>query len=122
MLTREQIEALRPELMRGYHDCTYPESPCIYCDWNEQVDALCDLALRGLDAEWQPIETAPKDGTLILAVDGLGAMRTYYYDARQRNPWTVPGLDAHFSKASEDNGYTGLKQFTIPQPPKEAKP
>lgn len=34
-----------------------------------EVNALCDLALRGLNAgdQWRGIESAPKDGTRILA-------------------------------------------------------
>lgn len=65
--------------------------------------------------DWQPIETAPKDGTEILAADSEvegGFMQVVAYDALYSAPW----------RTQEDYGYRE-RAFTHwmprPQPPKE---
>lgn len=55
-LTREQIEAF----LRGEPFTT------------AQREALCAMALRAIDAGWQPMSTAPRDGTRVLVWDQMG--------------------------------------------------
>lgn len=57
MLTPEVIERLRRVLNKAIEDD------------HAEIDALCDLALRGLNAgdQWRTMESAPKDGTRFLA-------------------------------------------------------
>lgn len=63
--------------------------------------ALLDSIISMLDSPWQPIESAPKDGTEILATDG-SIMAVVYWDEELRNTtapsfWAFPNgfaLDA----------------------------
>ena len=55
-LTRERIEKWRGAFQ--YEFCASAET-----------DAICDLALAALDRKWRPIETAPKDGTVVFGIN-----------------------------------------------------
>lgn len=74
-LNREQVEdaraaAKRDALIAGIAPAS----------WSERIDAVFDLALRGLQCQWRPIETAPRDGTefqawIVRDVDGNGFIK-----------------------------------------------
>ena len=66
MITREQIEAFREYVADA------PERAGAYRGrWFRVAEReLCDLALAGLGAQWQPMETAPRDGRDILLAAG----------------------------------------------------
>ena len=54
-----------------------------------EVRQLCTLALRGLEAQWQPIETAPKDGSCFLACSG--SWQTVCHWHRAAESWATNG-------------------------------
>lgn len=75
---------------------------------------------------WQPIETAPKDGTRILVYqpgDGImwvewGIEEIYYPGCKPRNCWIVPG--SH--QDEQGGGYTAdnpIKWHPLPPEPKD---
>lgn len=62
-----------------------------------------------MNNEWQPIETAPRDGELVLLVDKSGE-RYVGYHSRRRSHWvTRPGewriYPTHWQSLPEDPGY-----------------
>lgn len=60
--------------------------------------------------EWQPIETAPKDGTEVLIFDG--ANRTVGYFNRY---WSLSVMGAY---AEDDEIYDPTHWMPLPEPPK----
>lgn len=62
-----------------------------------RVVSLCDLALQALEQAWQPIETAPKDGTWVLAYrPGIvehARCQVLKWDDYEEN-WAIPGMAA----------------------------
>ena len=57
--------------------------------WRTKVNELRALALRGLEAQWQPIETAPKDGSCFLACSG--SWQTVCHWHRAAESWATNG-------------------------------
>ena len=74
-----------------------------------------DAKIKELEAqlEWQPIETAPKDGTRILIADATTRLvrecRYEYYD------WSDPVYSEWYFEA------TATHWMPLPKPPKESK-
>ena len=72
---------------------------------------------------WQPIETAPKDGRFILLAGDSGYYTTplrvevcrWYPEYRPLNPW-----QNHANDAFSDGGGPPLYWMPLPEPPKEA--
>ena len=91
-LTREQVEGFDPRIFRQFSGLSVKG----YKQPNEdELKALCDLALAALDTEWQDIASAPKDGTEIWICDdeqerGLVAFwnrqALMWWSAREGNP------------------------------------
>ena len=53
-ITKEELDGYKNDLLLG---CKIPDS-VIY--------KICTLTIRGLEAQWRPIDQAPKDGTGVL--------------------------------------------------------
>lgn len=93
---------------------------CAHCGWRETVKHEADMGLchggsphycpncdRSFKAiasahklqAWQPIETAPKDGTRIMAIDGrhlvaVAKWVSYTVDGEERGGWLgMPGIE-----------------------------
>lgn len=72
MITKGQIEAFDPWVLVG----AYPR--------NERGESLVaeikHLALLGLSMQWRPIETAPRDGTVLLVCRAGSYPAADFYD------------------------------------------
>lgn len=89
-------------------------------DLGEMLDAFADIVAAHLPSgAWQPIETAPRDGTRIILAWGGSAVVGYYLDnSGMRRPWqgwrtpsmepTPRGLVTHW--------------MPLPPPPEEPQP
>jgi len=75
-------------------------------------DALSLLARRSSTSPWQPIETAPKDGTLFLAYMGEGNMEIARYRLESNEWW----IDAYAPPHIEKNWMEAW--MPLPEPPK----
>ena len=58
-LTKKMIQHIQ-DLHRGFQG--------VQSEDDAQVQAICDFALSALDREWRPIETAPKDGKVVICM------------------------------------------------------
>jgi len=76
----------------------------------ERLEKELATAKRVGAAEWQPIETAPKDGTRILAIFPDGEMRTAIW-SNDWNGWNCTGL--YWSKL--------VNWMPLPEPPAELR-
>ena len=114
-----------------YSNCSYKTTQNGYFDASTQLDFENYLAgvefgrkqaLEEVrkDAAWQPIETAPKDGTAILAiVSGVDS------DGLAYEPSTVQidGTQVHLFCDSDDDSWTELSEWELthwmplPKPP-----
>lgn len=85
----------------GCPECGYPAIP---------VSEAIPIAMQLLEfAGWQPMETAPMDGTLILAQRDRGDPVTAFYD-------DTPGTDRWCLATGERMGWTELTGW-LPLPP-----
>jgi hypothetical protein len=73
-LTRERIESWRA----FFSDVEPEDSP--------ELNALCGLALRGLEGRWRPIETAPKGERVILFCGSLNGEKEVIASNIGRDP------------------------------------
>lgn len=77
-LSKEMIEVYRP--IEGKSEAVR------FVVSREDLNTLCDMALASLTStqpqgqEWRAIETAPKDGTMVLFVFKSGIMRVLSWD------------------------------------------
>ena len=62
-VTKEEIQQIREAAL------TSPYDYAIGNMFPGRVIGLCDLALSALDRKWRPIETAPKDGTVVFGIN-----------------------------------------------------
>lgn len=88
----------------------------------EQYSAVLGERIAAFTA-WQPIETAPRDGSLILGTDGLNVGAMWWDPAREPGyPWAFVG--EWMGKAQENawqEGQHGPKHWMpLPAPPKSA--
>ena len=75
-------------------------------------------------SEWQKIETAPKDGSLILGSDCERTVAMWWDPDREPGyPWAFVGefLGKAQDNAWRDGSYGPTHWMPLPQPPKEAK-
>lgn len=71
-------------------------------------------------AEWQPIETAPKDGTVVLVCNRYGTwvakhQEVYQSGYRPENPWFVMMLN--MKHMSNPPNYRPTHWMPLPEPP-----
>ncbi len=82
-LTAEQVEQFRAGL----------RDECDDDGTREAFDSLCDLALAALGGGWQPIETAPFDGTRVLLwcpnMDGPKQVIARFFETGDNFPWAA---------------------------------
>lgn len=77
-------------------------------------------------SEWQPIETAPKDGTFVLLCGGTGdysSDRGWPFPPVVVAQWVNLPLHKHWRYASYDSGYYGEVEnpthwMPLPEPPR----
>lgn len=99
----------------------------IWHPFEESTDSAHIMARYILATQWQPIETAPKDGTELLVYGGeyhytpfrraLGALNFQVIASwnSRRKRWCVPGT-AH--KHAPDDWVTPTHWMSLPEPPK----
>lgn len=110
-------------ICRGYHhrsaDCEWEyyvrrpsqppsQGPCSHCECPECHD---DDTAPPPSPEWQPIETAPKDGTAFLAVSGNWIVCMCWN--KHRRDWCT--VDKHYCPLPEDETFTHW--MPLPSPP-----
>ncbi len=83
-------------------------------EYIREINELCDLALKALGGGWQPIETAPRDGTWILGLNNRGnpAVIIWKDDAILRGGGTQPGWIHPFSEGYLSSFWNGANGST----------
>ena len=100
-----------------------PEDAVAIAAWNTRADTTC--ALRGAQKEsgWRPIETAPQDGTPILAWNAeYGARETRSITYTPGSPGFAEGLTDRWWQWDEPKNNWSLKWqpthwMPLPEPP-----
>lgn len=97
-------------------------------DWVRYEDVLALLAQAGAKQEgsaWQPIETAPKDGTVVWVSNGFSMRVAFWRDGKQyEHQGTVGGGWRDFyasAGGTEDLGFQPAHWMPLPAPPSIAK-
>ncbi len=109
----DEGEIARALMVNGLIKATYQ---CAVCDLNHRPPSSAS------PLEWRGMESAPKDGSKFLALDGLGEQMVVHFNPHRStgNEWQVNNLSAWFGTASEENAYTGIKFWSpLPSPPKQ---
>lgn len=69
-------------------------------------------------SKWQPIETAPRDGTIVLLANSASWVGTGYYHFEDNRGWFMAGT--HWTDYC-DGSITGTTHWMpLPKPPGEA--
>lgn len=76
--------------------------------------------------EWQPIETAPKDGTNILISDGSSITTAYWTDEEEDYDWIEDPTqkivyEEGWMTSDFDVGDDATHWMHLPRPPKETR-
>jgi hypothetical protein len=100
-LTVEQIEQWRERLIREFEKYEHPSTDEVIL----QVNALCDLALKGLAVKWRPEKDANKDQRH-LAYDKAGTIHIVRWNSDSPN-WDYHYWD-HGGNYSRSMIYSGL--------------
>lgn len=71
--------------------------------------------------DWQPIETAPRDGTgILLYYAGIGAIEGEWY-AKYGGEWSVVTIDAHGCGCCSGDSDQPVAWMPLPEPPEDSK-
>ena len=101
-LTREQIKEWRAAFQYEFSA-------------SAETDAICDLALSALDRKWRPIETAPKDGTVVFGINATNREWPCSMVFRRTFDGTKEWADVY------GDSLTPTHYIPLPEPP-EVKP
>ena len=114
-LTKEQIEGARAACKRDALIAGFaPETAAM-------IDAVFDLALRGLEGQWRPIDQAEKNGSNIYAWHPrynkayVAHWDDDRYSKRPRPYWSYEGTRTLDSRDSQPSFYLPLS--ALPAPP-----
>lgn len=72
-------------------------------------------------SDWQPIETAPRDGTTFIATDGNEVEPVYYV---RYSHWSVGEYDLRYSSRQEGEEslwFNPTHWMPLPKPPEDAR-
>lgn len=91
--------------------------------WRVACMLLANEVVRLREIGWQPIDSAPKDGTRILVASAAGAWvaeykRLFGSGALRDNPWFSVMLN-HRHLEDVDGGFYPTHWMPLPAPPKE---
>lgn len=120
--TKEAIECDMEHAMRMSEHAKSSGWPLLAAWWASKVDTLDDerAALRAAAVScWQPIETAPRNGTFILLAGPSGYRTTplrvevcsYEPDYRPHNPWQTHSRDAFTDGGEEPTHWMPLPEM-----------
>ena len=87
---------------------------CLFCGLEIEIQGDCEM-------EWQPIETAPKDGTFILLAGNSGYTTTplrvsvgrYYPEYRPNQPWVDHANDSFLDDGGEPIFWAPLLEIPV---------
>ncbi len=104
----QQIKQARDAISRMIENGSCPESIAPH------IDTILDLLDKEIDGGWQPIETAPRDGTEILLTDGVSFLVASwdYYDG-----FTGGYYGAYYEVSEHSRLNTATHWMPLPKPP-----
>jgi len=68
-------------------------------------------------SEWQPIETAPKDGTTLLVWDGIAITTAFFQTHKYGGNWELANPGSY----AEDCEINATHWMYLPEPPEQDK-